>query len=481
MTSYAISNPTVNGRPLVETALVKAHIIAALCFFIYGLLAGLVFALQFHNLYPFVGVEELSPGRVRMTHTTAVAYGFLVNGFMAGLHWVVPRLTRRPTLSKNLGWFVFMGWQLSLVVGLLGILAGHAQAIEWAEIPTYVDPFVVVTAAALAANFLPAIWRLGKGGPLYVTLWYFTAGFIWLALTYIMGNYFPQWLIPGSGGAAITGLFIHDLVGLFLTPMGWGLMYYFVPTMLNRPMWSHAVSLIGFWGLAFFYPLNGVHHYLYSTIPMFAQYSAVIATVGVELVVMTVFINFFVTLRGSGSALRDSLPIRWFFVGMIFYMTTCVQCAYQVTLSAQEIIHFTDWVVGHAHLVMFGVFGLWVLGIFTELWPRLVGRPWWSHRALEWHFWLTALGMFFMFVALVAGGLVQGFVQKGLNPWEDYVSMSRPFWGVRIFTGLMILMGQVIFIINMVKTARSPKPVEAAAVRAEGAVAPASSVATGVA
>jgi len=50
----------------------------------------------------------------------------------------------------------------------------------------------------------------------------------------------------GAAGGAIAGLFIHDLVGLFVTPLGWGAMYYFVPLLLDRPIWSHALSLIGF-------------------------------------------------------------------------------------------------------------------------------------------------------------------------------------------------------------------------------------------
>ena len=97
--------------------------------------------------------------------------------------------------------------------------------------------------------------------------------------------------------------------------------------------------------MAFFYPLNGIHHFLYSPIPMFLQYGAVVATVAVELVVTTVIINFFGSLRGHGDFLRTSLPIRWFYTGMVFYFTTCLQCAFQVTLTFQKIIHFTDWVV----------------------------------------------------------------------------------------------------------------------------------------
>jgi len=39
----------------------------------------------------------------------------------------------------------------------------------------------------------------------------------------------------GSSGGATAGLFIHDLVGLFVTPMGWGAMYFFVPVILRNP------------------------------------------------------------------------------------------------------------------------------------------------------------------------------------------------------------------------------------------------------
>src|SRR6185295_8849597 len=114
--------------------------------------------------------------------------------------------------------------------------------------------------------------------------------------------------IPGAGGAAVTGMYIHDLVGLSVTPLGWGLVYYFVPLILERPIWSHTLSLIGFWGLAFFYPLTGIHHFYYSPIPMYAQYGAMMSTIAVEVVVFTVIVNFFMTLRGKGNLLRRTWP-----------------------------------------------------------------------------------------------------------------------------------------------------------------------------
>ncbi len=439
-------------RELVIEPLVLWHFVAALVYVFVAMMAGFLFSLQFMQMYPFPEMEIMSPGRWRMVHTNGVAYGFIANAFLGALHWAIPRLTLRRVLSVKLSWFIFWAWQVVVLATVAGLLLGHAQAVEWGETPIFVDPLALAGLVLVAINFLAPI--LKTEGPMYVTLWYFIAAFIWTILVYAMGNYFPQFFVGGAASGAIIGLFIHDLVGLFVTPIGWGLMYYFVPVILKKPVWSHGLSLVGFWGLAFFYPLNGIHHFLYSPIPMFLQYGAVIATIAVELVVTTVIINFFGTIRHRGDALRTNLPIRWFYLGMVFYFTTCLQCAFQVTLTFQKIIHFTDWVVGHSHLVMFGVFGFWILGFMTYLFPRLLGAADWYRPSWNaWHFWLTGIGMLVMFFDLVIAGLVQGFLWRDLALWETSVQASRPFWLLRFFSGSAIIVGQLFFFINILMTA----------------------------
>jgi cytochrome c oxidase cbb3-type subunit 1 len=457
-----------SGRLLVNLELIRWHLGASAVFLLISLLGGLAYAFQFLNLYPFEGIELLSAGRVRMVHTNMAAYGFIANAFIAGMLFAIPRLTRQPILDDRLGWIIFWAWQLFMALTIGGQLAGYGQAIEWGETPIFVDPLILVGLVLLVVNLSVPIFRSSEPG-LYVSLWYFLAAFAWTGLVYFMGNYLPQFWVPGTAGAAITGLFIHDLVGLFVTPIGWGLMYFFVPLLLRKPIWSHALSLIGFWGLAFFYPMQGVHHFLLSPIPMYAQYGAVVATIAVEVVVVTVLVNFFGTLHGRADAIRGNLALRWFYVGMIMYALTCLQCAFQVTLTFQKIIHFTDWVVAHAHMVMFGVFGFWIFGFFVELWPRAVGRPWRTPRNLTAHFWLTLVGLALMVVDLTAAGLVQGFSWASLAPWAESVIASMPFWWTRALSGLIIIAGQVFFFWELWATARSPRleprlsPVEEAA------------------
>jgi cytochrome c oxidase cbb3-type subunit 1 len=371
MTQGPLQASSARHRHLVPERLVLAYFLAALTYLAVSLLGGLLMALQLVGHNPLAGIELFSPGRWRMVHTNAIAYGFIANAFLGLLHWAVPRLTLRPVLSVRLSWFIFAAWQVVVLGTAGGILAGEAQGVEWGETPVWIDPLALAGLLLLLVNFMAPIVR--TPGPLYVSLWYFMAAFVWTFLTYAMGNFLPEYFIPGTGGGAVAGLFIHDLVGLFVTPIGWGLMYYFVPILLEKPIWSHGLSLIGFWGLAFFYPLTGIHHFLYTPIPMFLQYGAVVSTIAVEIVVATVILNFIGSRWGSAGQIARSLPLRWFYTGMGFYALTCFQCALQVTMTFQALIHFTDWVVGHAHMVMMGVFGFWIFGSMIYLIPRLLG------------------------------------------------------------------------------------------------------------
>lgn len=437
---------------LVIERLVIWYFLASLVYLFISMAGGLLMALQLVGWNAMQGVEWLSPGRWRMVHTNAIAYGFLANAFLGALHWAIPRLTLQPVLNRALSYFIFVAWQVVVVATAVGILMGYAQGVEWGETPVWIDPLAMVGLLLVAINFMTPIVMMK--GPLYVSLWYFMAAFVWTFLTYGMGNFIPEYFVSGTSAGAVAGLFIHDLVGLFVTPLGWGLMYYFVPIALKKPIWSHGLSLVGFWGLAFFYPLNGIHHFLYTPIPMFLQYGAIVSTVAVELVVTTVIINFAGTIWGSGRAIVTNLPIRWFYAGMVMYFLTCLQCSMQVTLTFQKVIHFSDWVVGHAHLVMFGVFSMWLFGMMTYLFPRLLRHEWYSRDLCEWHFWLSLVGLVVMAGDLTIAGLFQGFYWVSLQPWDASVTVSQPFWIVRVFAGMAIFSGQLCFVCNLWKTSQ---------------------------
>lgn len=449
-----MSTPATAESPrqenLVDERLVFWYFVAALTYMLISMLGGILMGLQLLRWNPLPISEYLSPGRWRMVHTNAIAYGFLANGFLGMMHWVVPRLSLRPVLDKRLSLFIFAAWQAVVLSTAVGLLLGEAQGLEWGETPVWIDPLAQAGLLLVAINFGYPIIKVK--GPMYVTLWYFLAALVWTFLTYAMGNFVPQYAVSGTAAGAVGGLFIHDLVGLFVTPMGWGMMYYFVPILLKRPMWSHGLSLVGFWGLAFFYPLQGIHHFLYTPIPMFLQYGAVLSTIALEFVVLTVIINFVGTLKGTGMLSLSNLPLRYFYTGITFYFLTCLQCALQTTMTFQALIHFTDWVVGHAHMVMFGVFSMWILGMMTYLIPRLLKTEWYNQEWCYWHYWISAGGLMLMAGDLILGGLFQGWSWAALQPWDKSITVSHPFWAVRIVAGLLMFLAQVLLSYNLYKT-----------------------------
>ena len=165
-------------------------------------------------------------------------------------------------------------------------------------------------------------------------------------------------------------------------------------------------------------------------------------------------------LEGRGTDAAKNVTLRWYYTGIVFYFITCFQCALQTTLTFQQVIHFTDWVVAHAHFVMFGVFSFWIFGTMTYLFPRLLGRAWYSDMLCECHYWFSTLGLLIMFIDLTIVGVLQGFSWASMQPWDRSVQMSIPFWWLRIFMGLGITIGQVCFFINIYKTYRLPVPAE---------------------
>src|SRR5690349_6911091 len=98
------STPTVlpNAIELIEPRLIRWYFYAALTYLFISMLAGLLMASQLIRINPLNGIELLSPGRWRMIHTNAIAYGFLANSFLGALHWAVPRLTFHRVASRPL-------------------------------------------------------------------------------------------------------------------------------------------------------------------------------------------------------------------------------------------------------------------------------------------------------------------------------------------------------------------------------------------
>jgi cbb3-type cytochrome oxidase subunit 1 len=430
----------------VDVALVRAHGVAALVTLLVSVVFGIIASLEL--LYPDIvgGTPWLSWGRVRYAHTQGIMLGWLGNAFFAFLYHAVPLLTGRAVTSARLGRWLFALWNFAVLApGWVLVLAGVSQPLEWAEFPVVVDGFVVAGFVLAAVQFLPPFFRRGLED-LYVSSWYIIGGLIFTLLAYPMGNFVPE-LVPGARGAAFSGLWIHDAVGLFVTPVALAIIYFVIPAVSRRPIFSHFLSMLGFWLLFFLYPLNGTHHYVYSVIPMAAQLGAIAASTLLGVDVIIVVTNLLVSLRGSGVIARD-IGLRFVATSTVFYAVVSIQGSLQAQMAINQAVHFTDWVVGHSHLAMLGFATFAAAGGLVHAWQRMpLAR--YNARALEWAYWMLVVGVVMMVSALTAAGLVEAESWASGAPWLDSVRAARPFWLVRTFSAIPIGAGFVALLVGL--------------------------------
>ena len=453
----ATSNDARSMGSQTIASLIRWHGYAALASVLYVVLLGLMMSIKFHTPDWLGGVPWLSWGRIRYAHTQGIFFGWLGNAFLAFLYFAVPRLAGRPVTSVGLGWAVFAVWNgLVVLPGWVLVQAGVSQPLEWAEFPLPVDAAATLGMLLACIQFVVPLLR-AKVSSLYVSAWYILGGLTFTLLAYPVGNVVPEYL-PGALGATFSGLWIHDAVGLFVTPMALAVAYAVIPAVSRRPIYSHFLSMIGFWVLFLIYPLNGTHHYVFSSIPMEAQKGAVVASVYLGADVVLVVTNLLLSLRGrSGTAAADT-PLRYVWAGTVVYLIVSLQGSAQAIMPLNRFVHFSDWVIGHSHLAMIGFASFTALGGLLHAW-RLTPGCRYNPRLASWSFWLLAVGLAGMFLDLTAAGLVQGQLWQSDLPWMDSVRASAPFWWARSVSGFVLLAGFVAVVAALDdQSGRRPRP-----------------------
>ena len=354
-----------------------------------SVLFGILVATKFTFPEFLGGHGWLTWGRLRYNHTQGIFFGWLGNAFLAFFYYAVPRLANRPVLSRKLGWFLFWIWNFAVVLpGWVLVAAGFSQPLEWAEFPLVVAAFVVLAFILMAFEFVLPFLK-ARLSDLYVSGWYIIGGIVFTMLAYPVGNLVP-WLVPGARGAAFSGLWIHDAVGLYVTPFAVAIAYYVIPATTRRPISSHFLSMVGFWLLFFVYPLNGTHHYVYSAIPMAAQKGAIVASAYQGMDVILVVTNLLLSLPGSSGTASKDVPLRFVWFGVVSYLVVSLQGSVQAFMPVNRFIHFTDFVIGHSHLAMIGFASFIALGGIAHLWQRIPGTRY-NERMMNWSFWLLAV------------------------------------------------------------------------------------------
>lgn len=419
------------------------------------LLIGSVFAIiaSFKMHWPdFLGEYGwLTFGRVRPVHLNAMIFGFSTETAIGVTIWLMCRLCRTPLLH---GWLIMVAgvfWNVGVAIGLVGILAGHSNGIEWLEIPSYVTPILFVT-YALIALWGVITFRFRQEKHLYVSQWYLLAALIWFPWIYsaaqIMLVMEP---VRGTVQAAVNWWFAHNVLGLWFTPIGLAAIYYFIPKVVGKPVYNYSLSLVGFWSLALFYNWNGMHHLVGGPMPAWLITVSIVASGMMTIPVITVGLNHHLTMWGNFKKLKDSPVLRFMVFGGMSYTLTSLHGVALAFRSVSEVTHFTHSTIAHAHQGMYAFFTMVMFGSMYYILPRLLAVEWPSARLIRLHFWSCALGITLYVFPMIYGGTLQGMAMNNpdipfLDPSKySVVTMTLPYLKIRSVSGILLVVGHTAF------------------------------------
>ena len=435
------------ARPYVEPALTNLilwYIGCATFWLLFGTTMGEYLGIKF--VAPDVDhYSWLSFGRLRPVHTNAVFWGWASLAMMGLAYYVVPRVSNVPIASIKKGYYSLILINLSVIIGSICLMAGINNG--GGEYREYIWPVMALFGIGIIIslfNFIKTIARKTTK-EIYVSNWYIVAAMMFLLVIAIVA-YWPTWQ-NGLGETIVQGYYMHQGVGMWFMLFTLGLMYYFLPQQLNKPIYSYSLGILAFWTQILFYTLIGTHHFIFSAIPWWLQTVAIVGSVGMVIPVIAGTTNFLMTFKGSWHKLSSSYTLPFYLIGIIFYFTGSLQGTAEAFRFTNLVWHFTDFTVAHSHLTMYGIICFMLWGFIYTLVPRLTGKeP--SQVLIGAHFWLAFIGLLFYTFPLMYGSTLKGLMWMEGKPFIDSVELMAPYWLWRAIGGTLMWLSHILFAYN---------------------------------
>ncbi len=458
-------------------AIVRNFTIMALVWGVLGMTAGLYIASEL--AWPFLNfdIPEITFGRLRPVHTTLVIFGFGGSALFATSYYVVQRTCQTRLWGGSLASFTFWGWQAAVALAAISYMAGYTQAREYAEMVWPIDILIAVVWVAYLVIYVMTL--VNRSQPhIYVANWFYIAFILATAILHIFNNLavpvslfslHSYSLQAGVQDAMTQWWYGHNAVGFFLTAAFLGMMYYFVPKQVGRPVYSYRLSIIHFWALIFLYMWVGAHHLHWTALPDWT--STLAATFSILLLMPSWggMINGIMTLSGAWDKLRTDPIIRFLVVALSFYGMSTFEGPLMSLKSVNALSHYTDWTVGHVHSGALGWVAMISFGSLYHLVPRLWDTRMWSTSLMYLHFWLATIGIVLYISAMWVAGIGQGLL---LRAFDDYGNLAYTFietvqflhqpYVVRALGGAFFVTGILIMGFNVFMTIRQSRREQAA-------------------
>ncbi|MDJ0957515.1 MAG: b(o/a)3-type cytochrome-c oxidase subunit 1 [Arenicellales bacterium] len=463
------------------TGLTLASLWVAFAAFAAATILGLYQVIARSGIFPEIQSPQLYFGSVS-THGVLMAFvltTFVVMGF--GYYSATSSL-RRPLWSASLAW---IGWLVAVAgVGLAAypLLTGQASVLFTFYPPLRAHPSFYIGATLLVVGSW--VWCLqmimmmlgwkkeNPGQPVPLVMFGTVANaimWLWTSLGVAAEMLFQ--LIPWSLGLIDTvdvglarTLFswtLHAIVYFWLFP-AYIAMYTLLPQAAGGRLFSDEMGRVAFVMLLVISVPIGFHH-LYMD-PFQAAGWKFLHMAGTFLVAVPTLITGFTILasleiagrlRGGKGLLGWIRALPWrnpmvTAAGLSLLMLTAGGFGGVVNASyaMNALVHNTQWVTGHFHLIFGGTVVIMYFAIAYHLWPKLTGRQLVSEAMARVQLWLWFIGMLVLTIPWHVIGLLGQPRRIGSKPYDSpLVEQWLPHEHTMITGGVVLLVSALLFVL----------------------------------
>ncbi len=459
----------VGVRVTYDDRAARLFLWATLLWGVVGMAVGALAALQLAFWPANSSVAWLSFGRLRPVHTNAVIFAFAGNAFFAALYYSLQRLLKTRMWSDKLTAVHFWGWQAIIAAAAVSLPLGLTRGKEYAELEWPIGLAITLVWVLMAVNVFATV-SVRRVKHLYVAIWFYLASILTIAVLHVVnGLVLPVDLLKsypvyaGVQDALVQWWYGHNAVGFLLTTPFLGMMYYFVPKAVGRPVYSYRLSIVHFWSLVFLYIWAGPHHLLYTSLPEWTQSLGMVFSIMLIAPSWGGMLNGLLTMRGSWHKVRTDPVLKFFVMALTFYGMATLEGPLLSIKSLNLVTHYTDWMIAHVHGGALGWVGGMIFGMTYYLAPRLWRVPLYSVRLANWHFWSATVGILLYTVSMWTAGLTQGLMWFATDgdgalrypQFIDTVAALKPLYWTRLVGGTLYLGGTLLCLYNVWRTARA--------------------------
>jgi cytochrome c oxidase cbb3-type subunit 1 len=461
-----------------DYSLAKKFTYLTILFGFLGMLVGTLIAAQmaFPELNYLLG-EYGTFSRLRPVHTNTVVFGFTVSGIFATWFYLGQRVLKVSIAESRflmvMGNIQFWLYLVTALAATVSLVLGYSTSKEYAQYEWPFDILIVVIWVMWGVNMMGLI-GIRREKALYISVWYYLACFLGIAMLYLFNNmeiptYFASGglgdpmhsvsMYAGTNDALVQWWYGHNAVAFGFTVPIVGMIYYFLPKESGQAIYSYKLSLLSFWGLMFVYLWAGSHHLLWTTVPDWMQTMGSAFSVVLILPSWGSAINMLLTMKGEWNQLTENPLIKFMVLASTFYMLSTIEGPIQAIRSVNAIAHFTDWIPGHVHDGVLGWVVFMIMAAIFHMAPRMFKREVYSRKLMESQFWLQTIAVVLYFTSMWIAGITQGMMWRAVDEYGnlmysfiDTVIVLEPYYMIRTLSGVMYLVGFVMFAYNIYKT-----------------------------